>query len=91
MKTSGTGRVLAALFLGVMFGIYRHFQQMRALGRGRDAFLAQQGQYFDRITQLHSMGIMLIAGVILAAIAVGLYELIAAGFTKMVGPSTAEE
>ena len=91
MKSSGTGRVLATLFLGVMFGIYRHFQQMRALGRGRDAFLAQQGQYFDRITQLHSMGIMLIAGVILAAIAVGLYELIAAGFTKMVGPSTAEE
>jgi hypothetical protein len=34
---------------------------------------------------------MLIAGVIIAAIAVGLYELIAAGFTKMAGPSTAAE
>jgi hypothetical protein len=91
MRSSGTGRVLATLFLGVMFGIYRHYQQMRQLGGGRDAFLAQQSRYFDRITQLHSLGFMLIAGVIIAAIAVGLYELIAAGFTKMAGPSTAAE
>jgi hypothetical protein len=34
---------------------------------------------------------MLVAGIIIAAVAVGLYELIAAGFTKMAGPSTAEE
>jgi hypothetical protein len=91
MKSSGTGRVLATVFLGVMFGIFRHHQQVRQLGRGREAFLADQSQYFDKITQMHSLGFMLIAGVILAIVAVGLYELIAAGFTKMVGPSTAEE
>jgi hypothetical protein len=91
MKSSGTGRVLATLFLGVTFGIYRHYQQMRQLGQGRAGFLAEQGRYFDRITQLHSLGFMLIAGVILAVVAVGLYEVIAAGFTKMAGPSVAEE
>jgi hypothetical protein len=91
MKSSGTGRVLATLFLGVMFGIYRHYLQMRQLGQGRVAFLADESHYFDRITQTHSLGVMLVAGVILAAIAVGLYEVIAAGFTKMVGPSTAAE
>jgi hypothetical protein len=91
MKSSGTGRVLATLFIGLMFGIYRHYQQMRQLGQGRAAFLADQSHYFDRITQLHSLFFMLVAGVILAVIAVGLYEVIAAGFTKMVGPSTAEE
>jgi len=37
------------------------------------------------------VGFMLMAGVILAVIAVGLYELIAAGFARMAGPSTAEE
>ena len=37
MRSSGTGRVLATLFLGVMFGIYRHFTQLRMLQRGRDA------------------------------------------------------
>jgi hypothetical protein len=91
MKTSGTGRVLGTLFLGVMFGIFRHYQQMRQLGQGREAYLAQQSQYFDRITQTHGLGFMLIAGLILAAVAVGLYELIAAGFSKLTGPSTAEE
>ena len=91
MKSSGTGRVLATLFIGLMFGIYRHYQQMRQLGQGRAAFLADESHYFDRITQTHGLFFMLIAGVILAVIAVGLYEVIAAGFTKMVGPSTAEE
>jgi hypothetical protein len=91
MKSSGTGRVLTTLFLGVTFGIYRHYQQMRQLGQGRAAFLADQSHYFDRITQTHGLFFMLIAGVIVAVIAVGLYELIAAGFSKMAGPSTAEE
>jgi hypothetical protein len=91
MKSSGTGRVLAAIFLGLIFGTYRHFLQMRWLARGRAAFLADQSRNFDRTAQYHSAATMLIAGVILAAIAVGLYEVIAAGFTKMVGPSTAEE
>jgi hypothetical protein len=73
-----------------MFGIYRHYQQLRELALGREAFLAEQSHYFDRITRLHSLGFMLIAGVILAIVAVGLYELIAGGFTKMLPPSSAE-
>ena len=91
MKSSGTGRVLATVFLGGMFAIYRHYLQMRQLGQGRAAFLADESHYFDRITQTHSLGVMLVAGVILAAIGIGLYEVIAAAFTKMVGPSTAAE
>ena len=91
MKSSGTGRVLAAIFLGLIFGTYRHFQQMRWLARGRDAFLAGQGRNFDRTAQYHSAATMLIAGVILAAIAVGLYEVIAAGFTKAIPPTQVEE
>jgi hypothetical protein len=91
MKRSTTGRVYSTLFLGVMFGIFRHYQQMRQLGLGRDGFLAEQNHYFDKITQLHSIGFMLIAGVILAAIGVGLYELIAAGFTKVLPTVSVEE
>ena len=91
MRSSGTGRVLATLFLGVMFGIYTHFTQLRMLQRGRDVYLAAQNHRFDRVAQYHSAPAMLVAGIIIAAIAVGLYELIAAGFTKMAGPSTAAE
>src|SRR5580698_1695364 len=79
MKRSGTGRVLAALFIGVVYGSYLHFDQTRWLGRGREAFLAAQSYRFDRFTLYHSAANTLIAGVILAAVAVGLYELIAAG------------
>jgi hypothetical protein len=91
MKTSGTGRVLAILFLGVLRGVYTHFNQMRWLGRGREAYLADQAQRFDKFAAYHSAPVMLVAGVILAAGTFGLYELIAAGITRIVPPSTAEE
>jgi hypothetical protein len=91
MKQTKTGRVLAALFLGMVFGLFLHFRQMRYLGLGRDAFLAQQSRYFDQITRLHSIGFMAIAGIILVAIGIGLYELIAAAVTRVLPPSTVEE
>jgi len=91
MKRSGTGRVLATLFLGVIFGAFRHYQQLRMLAQGRDGYMAEQGQYFDRIVKLHSAGFTVVAGIILAVVAVGLYELISAGFTHVLPPSTVEE
>jgi hypothetical protein len=91
MKRTGTGRVLSVLFLGLMYGGYRHFDQMRWLARGRDAFLAEQGHRFDKIIEYHTVPTMLIAGVILAAITFGLYEVIAAGITRVLPPSTVEE
>jgi len=81
----------ATVFLGLLFGIYRHYQQLRQLGQGRAGYLAEQNQYFDRIEKLHSIGFMLIAGVILAVAAVGLYELVAAGFTKILPTVSVEE
>jgi hypothetical protein len=91
MKSSGTGRVLAALFLGVLRGLYTHFTQMRWLGRGRDAFLADQGARYDKFAAYHPAGTMLIAGIILMVISVGVYELLALGITKIIPPSTSEE
>jgi hypothetical protein len=91
MKQTKTGRVWAAMFLGLMFGLYRHFEQTKWLGRGRDAFLLDQSHRFDKIVQYHSAGFMLIAGVILAAVVFGFYELISAAITKVLPPSTVEE
>jgi hypothetical protein len=91
MRRTGTGRVLATLFLGVMCGVYLHFKQMRWIGRGREVFLADQGHRFDNFAAYHSAGTMLVAGIILAAVAVGLYEVIAAGITNVLPPSSAEE
>ena len=91
MRERKTPRVIATIFLGVLFGAFRHFQQMRELAGGRDKFLAAQSHYFDRITQTHSAGVMLIAGVILACIGVGLYEGLTFGFSKLVPPVQVEE
>jgi len=91
MARTGAGRVLATLFLGVMFGIYRHFTQMRMLQGGRDAYLAVQNQHFDRVAQIHSAPAMLVAGIILAAVTFGMYELIAVGITKILPPATVVE
>jgi hypothetical protein len=91
MKRTGTGRVLATLFLGIMFGVYTHFSQVKMLQQGLGAYLADRSHHFDRVAQYHGAAAMLVAGIILAAIAVGLYELIAAGITSILPPSTAEE
>jgi hypothetical protein len=91
MKQYKTGRVWAAMFLGMMFGVYRHYDQVRWLGRGRDAFLMDQSHRFDKMIQFHTVGFMIIACVILAAIVFGLYELLAAAITRVLPPSTVEE
>ena len=91
MRQSNASRVVAAIFLGVLFGLYRHFQQTRFLAHGRDAYLVDQGKFFDKIVQYHSSITTLIAGVITAAIVFGLYEAIAAVFGKFIRPVEVEE
>jgi hypothetical protein len=91
MQRTGAGRVFATLFLGVMFGIYKHFTQMRMLQGGRDAYLAVQSQHFDRVAQVHSAPSMVVAGIILAGATFGLYELIVVGITKILPPATVVE
>lgn len=91
MTQSKMPRVIAACFLGLLFGAYRHFKQMKELAAGREGFLADQSRYFDRIAQTHSAGFMLIAGVILAAVAVGLYEGLSYGFAQVIRPVEVEE
>ena len=83
--------MLATLLIGGIFGAYRHYVQMRALGLGRAGYLDTQARWFDKVSGYHATGTMLIAGVIVAAVAVGLYELVAAGFTRLIPPSEIEE
>lgn len=91
MSESKTPRAVAAAFLGLLFGAYKHFQQARELAAGREAYLAQQSLQFDKISKTHSMSLMLIAGLILGFVAVGLYEAIAFTFSKVIRPVEVEE
>lgn len=91
MRQSKMSRVMAALFLGVLFGLYKHFQQTRWLAQGRDTYLANEGKFFDKIAHYHSSVTMLLAGIILAAVVFGLYEAAAAMFGKFIRPVEVEE
>lgn len=91
MTQSKASRVMAAIFMGLMLGLFIHFRQMRELSLGREGFLAERSHYFDQITKVHSTVYMLAAGIILASIAIGLYELVAAVITRLVPPSDVEE
>jgi hypothetical protein len=91
MRQSKAARIFAALFLGVLFGTYKHFQQLRWLAQGRDSYLVDQGRFFDKVAQYHSALTTLIAGVFLAAIVFGLYEGIAFVFSKLIRPVEVEE
>jgi hypothetical protein len=90
MKRYGMGRVLAVLFLGLVRGAYIHFDEMRWLKRGRDAFLGYQGHRFDSFAANPSAATMLMVGIIMAAVVFGAYELVAAGITRLLPLDTTE-
>ena len=89
MKTSGTGRVLAALFIGVIGGFYWRFRESQTLALGKQAALDAYGRRFDMIAGHHTAPI--IASIILAAVGCSLYELIAAGFSRAIPPVEVDE
>jgi hypothetical protein len=91
MRRTRSGRVLATVFLGVMGGVYLHVREGRWLEAGRDAYMAMQSEHYQRITAYHSLPSMMAAGLVLAGVSVGLYEMIAAGITHVLPASTVEE
>jgi hypothetical protein len=91
MKPYKTARVFAALFLGVLYGLFKHFQSMRWLAQGRSAFLSGQANVFDSTAKYHSIPSSVIAYLILAAVVFGVYELTAIGFANLLPASSAQE
>ena len=81
--------MLAALFIGVIGGIYWRFRESQTLALGRQGALEASGHRFDMIAGHHTAPI--IASIILAALGFGLYELIAAGFSRVIPPVEVEE
>jgi hypothetical protein len=90
MKRTGAARAIAVIFLGVILGTYIHFSQMRTLARGREQYLAERAQHFDRIAVNHGALPMVIAGVILVAIAIVIYEAVVAGIASILPLDTTE-
>ncbi|HUA64843.1 MAG TPA: hypothetical protein VME24_03285 [Alphaproteobacteria bacterium] len=84
MKPGIIIRTIAALVLGVLFGVSMYHGEAKHTALSRDEFLKQQADYFDRQHAEPLMPATAIArGVASAGFAVGLYELIAFGVLKL--------
>jgi hypothetical protein len=70
--------------MGLLFAMYTHHYYDAWSHRGREAFLAYQGHRFDRdmLVPRHSIaGVVLY--IVIVCVCIGVYELIAAGITKV--------
>ena len=92
MKTKLLSRAIVALALGMLlaFGLH-HEMQKRARG-GREAFIAEQSQRWDRVYAhppwLATGIIVSICGTLLAA---GVYELLVAGVSCLLRKSSSND
>ena len=76
-------RVIAAVLIGILIGIYRYHDYATWNGRGRDAFISHQLQRFDRYMLHPHFVSALITTVMAYGLFLGLYELIVAGVSKI--------
>jgi hypothetical protein len=85
-------KLISAGLLGVLLGIWLHhsWDQKRLLGR--EAYLLGQGAHYDKFLAVpHSLPSTIFVALIMVAILVGVYELIAAGIAKLSGKSSFEQ
>jgi hypothetical protein len=84
MKPRVIGRIISAIILAVLFGLYMHHDYVVRGQMGRDVFLAKQAARFDRhFANPDPVVVQLIATVILFGIFFSVYELIAFVLSKI--------
>ena len=77
MKSQVISRIVSAIFIAVLFGLYMHHDYVVRGQMGRDAYLAKQAARFDRhFANPDPVVVQLIAAVILFGIFFSVYELI---------------
>ena len=83
-----TGRLVAAVCIGIALGIGAHFTEARKRTDGKEVFLEAQAHRFDRfISKPHDLVPEVLGGVVFVAGAVGAYELIAWAFYLVIKPA----
>jgi len=81
-----THKLVSALLIGFLYGLYLHHTYVKWHRLGRAAFLEHEGQRFDRYMAIVSPTITSVFGaVIVLLVVVSIYELIALGLQKFIG------
>jgi hypothetical protein len=83
MKLRTIGRIISAVILGVLLAGFAHLEGVKRGQMGRDAFLATQGERFDRhYAKSDPIVVEVFASLIMAGVVFGAYELVAFGISK---------
>jgi hypothetical protein len=92
MNAKILSRIFVVFVLGVALGFW---WQQKAQGyhlEGREAFIAEQGQRWDRYySHPHHLAIAIVVSLIVVAPLVGAYELLVAGLFRLFRKSSADE
>ena len=87
MRTSTTGKILAALLLSALMGLYIHHDYVRWNQRGKEAFLAYHAHRFDRdVATPRPIGPTILGTTMIVVVFCGAYELLALGFSALARP-----
>jgi hypothetical protein len=82
-------RIASATLLGALVGLRFHHTWSQERILGREAYLVHQGQHFDKFLAVpHSMLGSIFGGLFVVAVIVGVYELVSAGISKVLGNSS---
>jgi hypothetical protein len=76
-------RILTIASIGGLGNLWLRHHQIETFNLGRAAFLAQQVTRFDRMGAPQKVWATLIAGIIIATVIFGLYELLVFGASKL--------
>ena len=90
MNHNQIARVIAIVFLSILFAAYIDLDHQKWPRVGREQFLAHEAERFDRgISGVHPSGALVIGGVIVVGLFVGFNEILVWAFSsvlKSMGP-----
>jgi len=84
--------IFVSSILGIIYSIWFHQQFERHRLGGREAFIAEEGQRWDRnYTHPDHFFIAIVVSILLAIIVFGVYESLVAGVLRLFSRSSSEE
>ena len=84
MSAKFLSRLVVVVVFGVLLGLGRHQIAERYYLKGREAFIAEHARNWDRFyAHPHHIVTGIIVNIVLAAVVVGVYELLVCGLSRL--------
>ena len=92
MKAKLLSRAVVVFVAGIAMGLWWHRTEQRHYLQGKDAFISEQQQRWDRFyTHPHHLLVALVVGFFLAIVVFGFYDLLVAGLSRLFGGASAND